>query len=255
MMSTGFLNWSKSSMSTKQRQIEIRGMPVEIVRKDIKNLHVGVYPPAGRVRVAAPRHMDDEAIRVAVVSRLGWIRRQQAGFSSQERQSHREMVTGESHYFQGHRYRLDVIEAPGKSSVRVANNNTLELRVRPGTECAKRLEVLNEWYRRQLKAQLSELVAKWEPVLGVTVRDWRIRKMKTRWGSCNIEAQRIWLNLELAKKPPGCLEYILVHEMVHLLERLHSERFAKLMDQFMPDWRLRKDELNQAPLGYGEWDY
>ncbi|WP_027370095.1 M48 family metallopeptidase [Desulfovermiculus halophilus] len=242
-------------MNTDRHQIMIRGIPVDIVRKDIKNLHVGVYPPGGRVRVAAPGHMDNEAIRVAVVSRLGWIKRQRSRFASQERQSQREMITGESHYFQGRRYRLAVIQTPGRASVRVANNSTMELRVRPDMEPDKRLAVLERWYRRQLKEQLPGLVAKWEPVIGVTVGQWRIRKMKTRWGSCNAQARRIWLNLELAKKPPGCLEYILVHEMVHLLERQHSERFAKLMDRFMPDWRLRKDELNQAPLGHEEWGY
>ena len=254
MMQKQCWNWSKNNMDTKSQQIRIRGIPVEIVRKEIKNLHVGVYPPGGRVRVAAPGHMDDEAIRVAVVSRLGWIKRQQAGFATQKRQSQREMITGESHYFQGRRYRLDVLEA-GRSAVRVANNTTLELRVRPDMDRDKRLEVLEKWSRRQLKAQLPELVAKWEPVVGVTVGQWRIRKMKTRWGSCNAQARRIWLNLELAKKSVACLEYILVHEMVHFLERQHSERFAKLMDQFMPDWRLRKDELNQAPLGHWEWGY
>ena len=242
-------------MTTEHRHIEVSGIPVEIRRKAIKNLHVGVYPPDGKVRVAAPSHLNDEAVRLAIVSRLGWIRRQQQGFARQARESAREMVTGESHYFGGRRYRLDVVERPGNPRVRVVNNSTLELQVRPGADRAARQQTLDRWYRRQLKARIPELLAAWEPVVGVVVSDCRIKRMKTRWGSCNIEARRVWLNLELAKKSSRCLEYILVHEMVHLLERHHNERFRTLMDQCMPDWRLRKDELNETPLAHEEWDY
>ena len=242
-------------MTTERRHIEVSGLPVEIRRKAIRNLHVGVYPPDGKVRVAAPAHLDDEAVRLAIVSRLGWIRRQQQAFARQVRESAREMVTGESHYFGGRRYRLDVVERSGNPRVRVVNNSTLELQVRPGADRAARQQTLDRWYRRQLKARIPELLAAWEPVVGVVVSDCRIKRMKTRWGSCNIEARRVWLNLELAKKSSRCLEYILVHEMVHLLERHHNERFRTLMDQCMPDWRLRKDELNETPLAHEEWDY
>ncbi len=242
-------------MTTKRHNIEVRGIPVEVVRKDIKNLHLGVYPPNGRVRVAAPLRLDDEAVRLAVISRLGWIRRQQNGFEQQERQSEREMVTGESHYFQGKRYRLDVIELAAPASVTLPKNTTLELRVRPGTDRGKREAVLNRWYRQRMREQIPELIAKWEPVIGADIADWGIKKMKTLWGSCNIDARRIWLNLELAKKPPKCLEYILVHEMVHLLERHHNERFLEYMEQFMPQWRLHRDELNRFPLAHEDWAY
>ncbi|WP_024329382.1 MULTISPECIES: M48 family metallopeptidase [Thioalkalivibrio] len=242
-------------MTTERRHIEVSGISVEIRRKAIRNLHVGVYPPDGKVRVAAPAHLDDEAVRLAIVSRLGWIRRQQQAFARQVRESAREMVTGESHHFGGRRYRLDVVERSGNPRVRVVNNSTLELQVRPGADRAARQQTLDRWYRRQLKARIPELLAAWEPVVGVVVSDCRIKRMKTRWGSCNIEARRVWLNLELAKKPPGCLEYILVHEMVHLLERHHTERFRALMDQYMPDWRLRKDALNETPLAHEEWGY
>ncbi|RLK51354.1 hypothetical protein DFR31_1290 [Alkalispirillum mobile] len=242
-------------MTTERSHIEVSGIDVEIRRKAIKNLHVGVYPPDGKVRVAAPVHLDDEAVRLAVVSRLSWIRRQRQSFARQARESAREMVTGESHYFGGRRYRLDLVERPGNPRVRVVNNSILELQVRPGTDRAARQRALDRWYRRQLKARIPELLATWEPVVGVKVSDCRIKRMKTRWGSCNIEARRIWLNLELAKKSPRCLEYILVHEMVHLLERHHNERFRALMDQCMPDWRLRKDELNETSLAHEEWDY
>ena len=228
---------------------------MEVVRKDIKNFHLGVYPPKGRVRVAVPLRLNDEAVRLAVISRLGWIRRQQAGFEQQDRQSIREMVTGESHYVQGRRYRLNVIEHEGPASISLRNNSTLELRVRPGTSREKREAVLHQWYRQLMREQIPELIAKWEPLIGVNVTDWGIKKMKTRWGTCNISARRIWLNLELAKKPTSCLEYILVHEMVHFLERHHNDRFRDYMDGFMPQWRLHRDELNRLPLGYEEWGY
>ena len=226
-----------------------------MVRKDIRNLHLGVYPPNGRVRVAAPRRLDDEAVRLAVISRLGWIRRQQAGFQKQDRQTLREMVTGESHYFRGRRYRLRVIEHAGPDSISLPNNATMALRVRPGTDAAGREAVLQKWYRARLREQVQPLLAKWEPRVGVTVAEVRVRRMKTRWGSCNAKARRIWLNLELAKKPALCLEYILVHEMVHILERHHNDRFLKLMDGLMPTWRVSRDELNEAPLSHEEWRY
>lgn len=242
-------------MTTERSHIDVSGIPVEIRRKAIKNLHVGVYPPNGKVRVAAPLHLDDEAVRLAIVSRLSWIRRQRQGFARQERQSAREMVTGESHYFEGKRYRLNVVERPGNPRVHVANNSTLELQVLPGTDRSGRQRMLDRWYRRRLKAQIPGLLAHWEPVVGVKVTDCRVKRMKTRWGSCNIEAKRIWLNLELAKKDPICLEYILVHEVVHLLERHHTERFRALMDRAMPDWRLRRDKLNHSPLSHEDWEY
>jgi predicted metal-dependent hydrolase len=230
-------------------------MPVEVVRKDIKNLHVGVYPPNGRVRVAAPLRLDAEAIRLAVVSRLGWIRRQQQGFSGQDRQSRREMISGETHYFQGQRYRLTVIERAGPAQVRIRNRSTMELRVRPGSDREYREAVLNMWYRQWLREQIPGLIAKWEPRVGITVTAWGIKKMKTRWGTCNPDVRRIWLNLELAKKPPSSLEYILVHEMVHIVERHHNERFRELMEMLMPQWRLHREELNKSPLSHEEWGY
>ena len=228
---------------------------MEVVRKDIKNLHVGVYPPSGRVRVAVPLHLDDDAVRLAVISRLGWIRRRQTEFERQDRQSRRELVTGESHYFEGHRFRLDVIESSGPPAVRLLNNSRMALQVRPGTDRETREAVLYRWYRRQLRNRLPPLVAKWEPKVGERVAEIRIRKMKTRWGTCTATARRIWLNLELAKKPASCLEYVLVHEMVHLIERTHSERFRCLMDGLMPRWRAHRDELNQAPLAHEDWTY
>ena len=242
-------------MATERQLLEVSGIPVEIVRKNIKNLHLGVYPPNGRVRVAVPLRISDETVRLAVVSRLGWIRRKQTEFVKQDRQSKREMITGESHYFRGRRYRLDVVEYHGPATVQLKNNRTLKLLVRPDTIRDKREEILNRWYRRMMQKQVPSLIAKWQPQIGVVVAEWHIKKMKTLWGSCNIKAQRIWLNLELAKKSPSCIEYILVHEMIHLLERRHNEKFTELMDHYMPNWQLYRDELNRAPLAHADWKY
>jgi len=228
---------------------------VEIVRKDIKNLHLGVYPPQGRVRAAVPLALDDQAVRLAVISRLGWIHRQQKRFQEQDRQTQREMVSGESHYYSGRRYRLEVIEHDAAPTVCLSNNTTMQLCVRHGSDRDKREAVLRQWYRRRLREQLPPLLAKWEPEVGVMVAEVRIKKLKTRWGSCNAEARRIWLNLELAKKPPACLEYILVHEMVHFRERHHNAQFRELMDALMPQWPLFRAELNRAPLAHEDWRY
>ncbi len=236
-------------------RIDIGGISVEVVRKDIKNLHVGVYPPGGRVRVAAPLRLDDDAVRLAVISRMGWIRRKRAEFEQQDRQSQREFVTGESHYFRGRRYRLKVIEHDGRPAVHLLNNTTLGLRIRPGDNRDAREAILHRWYRRQLRDQLPPLLAKWEGKIGVKVAEVRIKKMKTRWGSCNVEDRRIWVNLELAKKPAVCLAYILVHEIVHLIEPSHNDRFRDLMDTFMPQWHLHRDVLNRAPLAHEDWRY
>ena len=235
--------------------IEVRGTVVEIVRKDIKNLHLGVYPPNGRVRVAAPLHLDDDAVRTAVVSRMAWIRKKQAEFEKQVRQSQREFVSGESHYYRGRRYRLQACEFDGLPGVRLLNNTRMEIRFRPNSDRDEREAVLHRWYRRQLRSQVMSLKTAWEQKTGIAVNDIRIKRMKTLWGSCNIEAKRIWLNLELAKKPASCLVYILVHEMVHLIERRHSDRFKELMDDYLPQWRLYRDELNAAPLAHEDWRY
>ncbi len=242
-------------MSTRHGTIEVGGIRVEVVRKPIKNLHLSVHPPEGRVRVSAPTRTDDEAVRLAVVSKLRWIRRHQQTFAAQPRQSPRALVGGESHYFLGRRYRLRVLEHSGPNNLRLKGNSELILRVRPGTGRDKREQILNDWYRQHMKSIIPNLVEKWQPVIGVLVAEWGVKKMKTRWGSCNIRDRRVWLNLELAKKPPHCLEYVLVHEMVHLLERHHNDRFKAFMDQFMPQWRLYRDELNQASLPHDEWVY
>ncbi len=205
--------------------------------------------------MATPLRLDDDVVRLAVISRLGWTRRKQSEFEHQHRQSQREFVTGESHYFEGRRYRLDVTERDKPPTVRLLNNTRMALGVRPGTDRDKRETIMNNWYRRQLRARLPKLVEKWEPKVGEHVEEIRIRKMKTCWGTCNQDARRIWLNLELAKKPVSCLEYIFVHEMVHLIEHRHNDQFRDLMNELMPQWRMHRDVLNRAPLAYAEWRY
>lgn len=242
-------------MNTDPLQLVIGGMPVEVRRRDIRNLHVGVYPPMGRIRVSAPLRLSAEAVRLAVVTRLAWIRRQQKSFRAQARQTQRDMVSGESHYFLGRRYRLRVQETVIRPGVRLRGVVSLELSVRPGSDVSARESVLARWYRERLRELLPPLLSKWEERVGRRAAEVRIKKMKTRWGSCNALARRIWLNLELAKKPPQCLEYILVHELVHLRVREHDERFRRLMDGLMPGWQRIRDELNQAPLAHEEWQY
>lgn len=241
--------------AAKVSRITVSGIPVEVVRKDIKNLHLGVYPPMGRVRVAAPLVVNDEAVRLAIIDKLGWIKRQRAQFAKQPRQSEREMVNGESHYFLGRRYRLRVheVDAPGRVALRGVAS--MDLFVRPGSSAGKREAVLQDWHRASLRSVITDLLAHWQPKLGVQATHWGIKKMKTKWGSCNVSARRIWLNLELAKKPVQCLEYIVVHELVHLLERNHTERFTALMDRHLPDWRNRREVLNSSPLGHEAWGY
>lgn len=236
-------------------QIEVNGLTVHVVRKNIKNLHLAVYPPNGRIRVAAPMRVNDEAVRLAVVAKLGWIKRQQAKFEEQERESLREYVSGESHYFQGNRYLLNVIEQNGMPHVVIRNKKKIELYIRPNSSQTQKEKVFSGWYREHLRAEIPSIVAKWEKRIGVHADEWIIKKMKTKWGSCNIENKRILVNLELAKKSERCLEYIVVHELVHLLERLHNDQFLALMNKFMPNWKQYRDELNRMPLAHAEWDY
>jgi len=231
----------------KSSFIEVAGIQVEVVRKVIRHLHITVYPPDGRVRLAVPFWVGEEAIRLAVIERLAWIKGHQKKFASQVRPPEREMVSDETHWFQGKKYRLEVREVSGREGVALKGLDTMELAIRAGSEVAHRRDILDRWYRRQLKLEIDPLIAKWEPALGVKAASWGVRKMKTRWGSCNVKARRLWFNLELAKKPPECLEYVVVHEMVHLLERRHDARFKRLMTLHLPQWRQIKIQLNTAP--------
>jgi len=242
-------------MTTEAHSLTVSGVRVAVVRKAIKNLHLGVYPPDGRVRVAVPLAVSDAAVRVAVIGKLRWIRRQQAAFEQQERESEREMVSGESHSFLGRRYRLALVETRGKTGAVLRNRRVLELHVRPEHTPEQRKRLLQRWYRERLHELVPPLLAKWQAALGVEVAEWGIKKMKTKWGSCNAKARRIWLNLELAKKPPECLEYLIVHELSHLLVRHHDDRFHALMDRHLPKWRLVRKLLNTAPLANETWEH
>lgn len=239
-------------MSTASAYLSIRGIDVDVIYKDIKNLHIGVYPPLGRVRVAAPKRLDDDQVRLAVIQRLPWIKRQRDQLQAAPRQTEREMTTGESHYIWGVRKRLKVVERPGRAHFE-PEGDRLNLYVPAGTDAEKRRRYLDQWYREQLRHALPDLITTWEGKLGVTVPKWSIRRMKTKWGSCNRETRHIWFNVELAKKHPDCLEYIVVHEMTHYFERNHGERFTTLMDQHLPDWRSRRDQLNESPLAEEAW--
>ncbi|MBS0014121.1 MAG: M48 family metallopeptidase [Desulfobacterales bacterium] len=230
---------------TRKTTIAIAEIPVEVFRKNVKNLNIRVYPPDGKVRVSAPLQMADHAVRTAIAARLPWIRQKQHHFAKQVQGPVPEALTGEIHYFQGRALHLKLVERPGRSRACLADTDTLELQVPPQTHAARRLRILENWYRRQLRQQIPDFVQKWEPIIGVRVAEVRIRRMKTRWGSCNIDKKRIWLNLELIKKPAFCLEYVVVHEMTHLLERNHTKRFYGLMDRFLPNWRPGRDELDR----------
>jgi predicted metal-dependent hydrolase len=235
-------------MSIRESQIQVLDLTIDVVKKDIKNLHLSVYPPTGRIHISSPKDLNDEAIRLFAVSKIRWIKRHQKGFYEQLREQPREYIDGESHYFDGSRYLLKVIEKNGKHYINVKNKTVLELYVNPNTSIEGKQKVFAEWYRTHLKNIVAELIQKWEKIIGVDCESWEIKKMKTQWGSCKIEKKKIILNLELAKKPKYCLEYIIVHELVHLLERNHNDNFRAYLNQYMPNWKNIKDELNNLPV-------
>jgi len=235
-------------------QINLGGISVDVVFKDIKNVHLSVYPPTGRVRISAPEQMKIDAIRIFAISKLDWIKRQQVKLQAQERETPREYLDRESHYLWGKRYLLQLVETDTTPGVHLDHNRIL-LRVYPLTTEEKKQAIVAQFYRDQIKAMVPSLVTKWESVMGVKVDRFYVQQMKTKWGSCNPRARTIRLNTELAKKPKHCLEYILVHELVHLFEPHHGERFVNFMDRFMPQWRHYKDELNRHPLAHAQWQY
>jgi predicted metal-dependent hydrolase len=235
--------------------LTISNLTIDIVRKDIKNMHLAVYPPNGRIRLSAPEKTDSEMMRLFAISKIGWIRKHIKNFAAQPRETPREFISGESHYFQGKRYLLKVIEHKGSPKVEIKGVKSIVLYTKPNTSIDAKGKFLKEWHREQMKMQIPEIITKWEKIIGVETNDCVIKQMKTKWGSCNIEAKRIWLNLELSKKPVICLEYIIVHELVHLKERNHNDKFVAHMNQFMPKWRLHRDELNALPVAHNDWGY
>jgi len=236
------------------KRLRLGNISIDVIQKDIKNIHLSVHPPTGRVRISAPARLDLDTIRVYAISKLSWIKKQQAKFNGQAREAPREYLNRESHYFKGKRYLLKITEGNAAPRVNLKHSH-IELFIRPGADRDKRKIVLEEWYRSKLKELIPPIINKFEKIMAVQVVEFGVKKMRTKWGSCNRDARRIWLNLELAKKPIGCLEYIIVHEMVHLLERKHNDKFISLMDKFMPKWKFYKDELNRLPVKHEDWDY
>jgi len=228
--------------------VNINGIDVLILKKNIKNFHLNVLPPEGRVRVSVPAHTGDEAVRLFVITRMQWIKKQIGHFQNQARQTKREYVSGESHYFKGQRFLLRVIEQRGKAKIEIKNKKYICLYVPRDYTRGQKEKLFLKWYRTELKKELHILIDKWEKIVGVKSNEVRIKRMKTKWGTCKPEIKRIWINLELIKKPGHCLEYIIVHELVHLLEKKHNEKFRQYMDKFMPNWRQYKSELNEFVL-------
>lgn len=240
-------------MSTEDGKRKFGDFEVHTVKKDIKHIHLGVYPPHGRVRIAAPTKTTDETIKMLVSMKTPWIKKQKAKFEKQERQTKREYVSGESHYFMGNRYLLNIIKSDTPPRVEIKRKTRIDMYIKPGASREKRERIMDNFYRSELKKQIPILSSKWEKITKIQAKEFRIKKMKTKWGSCSQKHHRIWINLELAKKPLHCLEYIIAHEMAHFIEKNHTAKFRRLMDSFMPQWVQYKEELNSSLLGYSEW--
>ncbi len=225
--------------------IKVSNIVVEVEWKAIKNVHLTVYPPDARVHISAPEAMSLDSIRLFIITKLEWINKRIEMILNQSRQTEREYVSGENHYFKGIRYRLNVIFHQAPPTVRLTGTQFINLYIREGSSTEKRAEVMREWYRVELKETLKPLIEKWENILQVKASHWEVKQMKTLWGSCNHTTKRIIFNLELIKKPSHCIEYIVVHELLHLIERLHTSRYTALMDIHMPNWRITKSELNE----------
>lgn len=232
-------------------QIEISGITIEVQKKNIKNLHLVVAPPDGKVRVSAPMHLSDDSIKMFVRTKLGWIKKQQEKFEKQPRQSEREYVSGETLYVLGQQYFLRV-EYSYKGNSLILSGNEAILTVRKESTASQRETFVNEWYRALLKEKIEIYLPKWENITGLRCDSWQTKYMTTRWGTCNTNTCKIWLNLQLAKKPIECLEYVILHELAHLKVRNHSKDFVAIMDQYMPYWRETKKLLNDLKLDYME---
>lgn len=235
-------------------KLKVGEIDIDVVRKDIKNVHLSVFPPMGKVRISAPERMDIDTIRVFAISKLSWIKQQQRKLQEQVRETTRQHINRESHYVWGKRYLIKVVEKDLKPSVELKHSH-IRLQVRPGTDSEAKQEIMAQWYRDRLKIAAQDLIAKWEPLIGVKVDKLFVQHMKTKWGGCNPSNRSIRLNTELAKKPIECLEYIVVHEMAHLLEPTHNARFITLLDNYMPKWQFYRDMLNRLPVRQESWAY
>ena len=232
--------------------IQLGEISIELTRKNVKHVHLSVHPPAGRVTLVAPTSTRLDVARAYAASKIGWIRNQQTKFRDQARETTRQFVGRESHYLWGRRYLLTVVERDQKPSVEL-DHKRITLSVRPGTDSVGRARAMHEWHKALLHDLVPRLVRKLEPKLGVEVSGYFLQRMKTKWGSCNHGARNIRLNTELVKKPKDLVEYVVVHEMLHILEPTHSDRFMAMLDEHYPTWREARSELNALPLGAEEW--
>jgi hypothetical protein len=242
-------------MSTKNKTIQISEIKVLLLKKDIKNLHLNILPPDGKVRVSAPKDMTQDAIRTFLATRISWIKKHRQNFIQQNRQTPRRYISGESHYLFGKRYKLQVNYVEQKPIVKIKGIKEIVLNVRSGSGIHKREKVMWEWYRNELKGFLRPTIQKFQDKIGQKFNEWRIRKMKRSWGTCNEDKKSASFNLKLAQKPKSCIEYIIVHELVHLIESTHNNRFVQYMDQYLPNWKHRKEKLNRQILTHEEWEY
>ena len=238
----------KRDKTVIKSEITVSCFNITVLKKDIKNLHLNILPPDGKVRVSVPKRTDDVFIRGFIVSKLPWIEKHVSRLKEQPRETSREYVSGESHYFKGERYLLSVIDYAGKPNVAINDKKYICLSIKKEATVEERRKILLNWQRKELEKELPDIFNKWQTIMGVSANEVRIKQMKTKWGTCNIKAKRIWINLELIKKPVYCIEYIVVHELTHLIEKNHNKRFKEIMDKFLPAWRSYKKELNGSFL-------
>lgn len=234
-------------MSTEH--LRLAGIDIEVVHKSIKNLHIGVYPPDGRVRVAAPPSMSFDAVRVAVLTKLPWIEKRRRDFKQQPRENTRSYISGETHWYLGRPLRLRVENIfMGRPGIQIEGNDSLRMRVRPDATFDDRERIVLRWYREELRVRGRDAVERWARLLDVGQPETGIKRMRTKWGSCNPDTGRVWLNLSLAKKPLQSIEYVALHEVAHFISRRHDDAFISVLDKFMPTWRKVRNELNELPL-------
>lgn len=235
-------------MTTEDKDtLVFNDIEIELTFKSIKNIHLSVHPPFGRVTLSAPAHIDREQLRVYLTTKLSWIRKEQKKIRLQEREPQHLFISGESHYLFGKRYLLKITEATSRPKV-ILHHSKIELVVPFNSSQIYREEKLYQWYRKQLRKVLQDIIDKQSTIMNVCPQKYGIRKVKTKWGSCNDSAQSLWFNIELVKKPIECIEYIVIHELVHLLERHHNKNFVTLMNKYLPNWQLRKKLLNELPI-------
>jgi predicted metal-dependent hydrolase len=233
--------------------IKLGDIKIQVTRKNIKNVHLSVYPPDGRVTLSAPTNTRLEVARAYAISKLGWIRQQQDQLRKQARETERQYIERETHYLWGRRHLLSVVEFDAKPYVKL-DHKIITLQIRPGSTSEKRAEIIHEWHKELLHEYIQKLIQKWEKKLDDNVEAYFLQRMKTKWGSCNTKAANVRINTELVKKPKDLVEYVVVHEMIHLIEPTHSDKFIQLLSEHYPSWREARAELNELPLAAEEWN-